>query len=71
MTKQENVFNMSLFLQNYIYFLIWRGGTIKQASSAKVNISAPAPPPLNLHTNVAGYRGQPRYDGRPAYHERN
>ena len=36
MTKQENVFNMSLFLQNHIYFLIWRGGGgTKQGSSAK------------------------------------
>lgn len=43
MTKQENVFNMSLFLQNHIYFLIWRGGTIKQASSAEVNTLVPAP----------------------------
>jgi len=34
---------MSLFLKNHIYFLIWRGGTTKQASSAKVNIPAPAP----------------------------
>ena len=26
MTKQENIFNVSLFLKNHIYFLIWRGG---------------------------------------------
>ena len=43
MTKQENVFNVSLFLQNHIYFLIKRGETTKQASPAKVNIPAPAP----------------------------